>query len=234
MRVKKGNQHLRVKAIAGTHVVLIALDLDKEERHGLHGFAIKRGTNGGKEIWLRGIKYFKDLVPRPKPEDDYSSREQPIQSFLWSDYTASSATRYDFTVEALYGDLRNFEPRHTLKFSITTEAEYDQGHGVWFNRGAIASHAFATKYHNKRLTTEMANNVSTGGRLIDPEAAWLSRGLAEACLKYINDTKRGEALRVCAYEFTYAPILDALKRALDRGWMSKLCITTRRRKAIRT
>ena len=40
MRVSKGNQHLRVKAIAGTHVVLIALDLDKEERHGLHGFAI--------------------------------------------------------------------------------------------------------------------------------------------------------------------------------------------------
>ena len=63
----------------------------------------------------------------------------------------------------------------------------------------------------------MTENVSDDGKLLDPETAWLSRGLAEACLKYINDTKRGEGLRVCAYEFTYLPVLRALKRAIDRG-----------------
>jgi phosphatidylserine/phosphatidylglycerophosphate/cardiolipin synthase-like enzyme len=62
----------------------------------------------------------------------------------------------------------------------------------------------------------MANNVKDG-KLKDPEAAWLSRGLAEACFAYINRTKAGEGLRVCAYEFTWAPILQALKDALDRG-----------------
>jgi phosphatidylserine/phosphatidylglycerophosphate/cardiolipin synthase-like enzyme len=53
--------------------------------------------------------------------------------------------------------------------------------------------------------------------LLDKETSWLSRGLAEACLKYINETKKGEGLRVCAHEFTYQPVLLALKRALERG-----------------
>ena len=63
----------------------------------------------------------------------------------------------------------------------------------------------------------MVNNVSDDGQLLDPETKWLSRGLAEACLKYINDASRGEGLRVCAYEFTYLPILKALNCAHDRG-----------------
>ena len=217
MRVSEGNEHLRVKAIAGTHVVLMALDMDEATRAGLRGFAIKRGVKGRPQTWLRGIKYFKDLIPDPKPEDDYSSRDQPFQTFLWSDYQARPGTEYDFTIVALYGDLHALEERHTLTFSITTEPEYDQKHGVWFNRGAIASHAFETKFHNKQLTQEMTDNVSDDGKLLDPETEWLSRGLAEACLKYINDTKPKESLRVCAYEFTYLPVLRALKRALDRG-----------------
>ncbi len=218
MRVSQSTDHLRVKAIAGTHVVLMALDMDEAARPGLHGFAIKRGPSGQPQTWLRGIKYFKELVAAPKPQDDYSSRDQPFQTFLWSDYAASPGTNYDFTIVALYGDLRAMEERYTLTFSIKTEDEYDaNGQGVWFNRGAIASHAFATKFHNKTLTDEMTNNVSDDGKLLDPETQWLSRGLAEACLKYINSAKPGEGLRVCAYEFTYIPVLLALKRAHDRG-----------------
>jgi phosphatidylserine/phosphatidylglycerophosphate/cardiolipin synthase-like enzyme len=218
MRVSKSNDHLHVKAIAGTHVVLMALDMDEEARAGLHGFAIKRGLSGQPQEWLRGIKFFKDLVAAPDPEHDYSSRDQPFQSFLWSDYRASPGTEYDFTVVALYGDLHAMEERHTLAFSIKTEEEYDaNGQGVWFNRGTIASHAFETRFHNKPLTDAMTNNVSVDGKLLDDETRWLSRGLAEACLKYINDAKPGEGLRVCAYEFTYNPVLLALKRALERG-----------------
>ena len=220
MRVSQSTDHLRVKAIAGTHVVLMALDMDEEARKGLRGFAIKRGLKGQQQEWLRGIKYFEALVPNHKPEDDFPSREQPFQSFLWSDYRASPGTAYDFTIVALYGDLTApFEERHTLEFSIATEPE-DAGentHGVWFNRGTIASHAFETEFHNKALTDDMVNNVSDAGELLDPETKWLSRGLAEACLRYINGAKPGEALRVCAYEFTYLPVLKALKRALDRG-----------------
>ena len=218
MRVSQQSGPLRVKAIAGTHVVLMALDMDEAARTGLRGFAIKRGEDAQPQDWLRGIKYFKDLVSDPQPKNDYSSREQPFQTFLWSDYGASPGTKYAFTIIALYGDLHDMEERYTLDFSIETEPEYDaHGQGVWFNSGAIASHAFATQFNNQALTDEMANNVSDDGQLLDKETQWLSRGLAEACLKYINDTKEGEGLRVCAYEFTYLPVLLALKRAHDRG-----------------
>jgi hypothetical protein len=217
LRVSQGDTRFRVRAIAGTHVVLMAMDMNADTRKGLRGFAIKRGVSGQPQTFLRGIKFFEELVPHHDPKQDFSSRDQPFQTFLWSNYHASPGTSYDFTIIALYGDIRAFEERHTLAFSIKTEPEFDQGHGVFFNRGTIASHAFETTFNNKPLTDEMTENVSDDGKLLDPETAWLSRGLAEACLKYINDTKQGEGLRVCAYEFTYLPVLRALKRAIDRG-----------------
>src|SRR6266550_979192 len=210
LRVSQGDARFRVRAIAGTHVVLMAMDMAADTRKGLRGFAIKRGVSGQPQTFLHGIKFFEDLVPHHDPKQDFSSRDQPFQTFLWSDYHANPGTSYDFTIIALYGDIHAFEERHTLTFSIKTEPEFDQGHGVFFNRGTIASHAFETTFNNKPLTDEMTENVSDDGKLLDPETAWLSRGLAEACLKYINDTKQGEGLRVCAYEFTYLPVLRAL------------------------
>ncbi len=82
-------------------------------------------------------------------------------------------------------------------------------HGVWFNRGAIASQKFAEEFGNK--APENINDPN------DPTVKWLSRGLLEACLGYINETIPGDALRVAAYEFTYPPILNALKALIDKG-----------------
>jgi phosphatidylserine/phosphatidylglycerophosphate/cardiolipin synthase-like enzyme len=219
MRLAKPSTNLSVKVVAGTRVVLMALDMPEQARAGLRGFAFKRGVAGsGKPAdWLTGIKYFKDLVPHPKRGAQYSTRQHPIQGFLWSDYAAEPNTTYEFTVIALYGDIHAMEERYSVSFSIKTEAENDGHHGIWFNRGAIASHALATEFQNAPITKKMFNNVDTNGVLGDKEVRWLSRGLAEACLAFINGAKPGESLRVCAYEFTYAPILDALKRALDRG-----------------
>jgi phosphatidylserine/phosphatidylglycerophosphate/cardiolipin synthase-like enzyme len=217
MRVDAGGEEFRVRAISGTRVVLMALDMTQPGREGLRGFAIKREEKGKSQEWLRGIKYFEALVPHPEPKTDYSSRDQPFQTFLWSDYEADPGLDYEFTIVALCGDIHAMEERLTLNFSITTEPEESDGHSVWFNRGAIASHAFAANFNNKALTDDMVNNVSVDGKLLDDETRWLSRGLAEACLNYINSTTPSESLRVCAYEFTYQPILLALKRALHRG-----------------
>jgi phosphatidylserine/phosphatidylglycerophosphate/cardiolipin synthase-like enzyme len=217
MRGDFHNGPLRAKVFAGTYVVLMAFDLEKDKQPGLRGFAIKCGKKGQPQKWLHGTKYFGALVPAPKPADDYSSRDQPFQTFLWSDYGADPATDYVYTIVALYGPPQAMVEKYTLTFDVTTEVEDDGKHGVWFNRGAIASHAFATKFNNKQLTKDMVNNVSDAGVLLDSEVAWLSRGLGEAMLRYINSTQKGEGLRVCAYEFTYAPVLEALKRAIDRG-----------------
>jgi phosphatidylserine/phosphatidylglycerophosphate/cardiolipin synthase-like enzyme len=217
MRVSVEGKRVRVKAVAGTRVVLLAIDVAESAKAGLRGFAIKRSIAGGPPTWLKGIKYFRGTVQDPQKGDEFSTREQPLQSFLWSDYHATPGQTHEFTVVPLYGTPGALQERDALAVTIKTEEEFDDHHGIWFNRGAIASHAFATEFHNRTLTDAMVDNVGDDGTVHDPEVAWLSRGLVEACLRYINGTRPGEGLRVCAYEFTYAPVLGALKRALDRG-----------------
>jgi phosphatidylserine/phosphatidylglycerophosphate/cardiolipin synthase-like enzyme len=111
----------------------------------------------------------------------------------------------------MYGQPGHLDPRHKVDFTIKTEKEIDKGHGIWFNRGAIASQAFARKFGNKQLSEAETNDPKNA------ETAWLSRGLLEACLGYIDGTPASDALRVCAYEFTYPPVLNALLNALNRG-----------------
>jgi phosphatidylserine/phosphatidylglycerophosphate/cardiolipin synthase-like enzyme len=53
---------------------------------------------------------------------------------------------------------------------------------------------------------------------------WLSRGLDTALLGFIDDVKAGDTLLGCFYEFTYAPVADRLKAAMDRGVTVKLII----------
>ena len=164
----------RAHVIAGTRVILIALDLSQENAKGLAGFAFKREPSPGHSDWLTGLKVFKSLEPNPKPNAHYSTSENPIQSFLWSDYTASPTTTYKFTVAAMYGHPGALEPKETLRFDVTTEPADDGKHGIWFNRGSIASQAFAKEFDNAAMTDAIAN---------DPDnkmTIWLSRGLLEA------------------------------------------------------
>src|SRR5205807_8887809 len=97
---KTGVGDLPSRAIAGTHVVLMAWDLGTAEREGLRGFSIKRrvGENPGPEKVLEGLKYFKSMVPNPVRGAMYPSTEHPFQTFLWSDYETAPGTKYTFTI----------------------------------------------------------------------------------------------------------------------------------------
>lgn len=224
MRVTQTSGDFKAKAIAGTHTVLIALNCAEGRRTGLKGFAFQREIVGGGTgpKFLRSQKVFKSVVPDPKNAHDpadptkparFYTDKFPVQSFLWGDYAASPGTRYRFVIRPMYGTpgALTTNPADELSFEITTETEWGPGetHGVWFNRGAIASQAFADQFKN-----EAPKNINDPD---DPEVKWLSRGLLEACLEYINETKAGDALRVAAYEFTYPPILNALKAVIDKG-----------------
>jgi phosphatidylserine/phosphatidylglycerophosphate/cardiolipin synthase-like enzyme len=225
MRTTATAGDFRAKVIAGTHTVLIALDCAEKRRKRLKGFAFKRemagpGSTGPK--FLRSQKVFKSVVPDPKNAHDPADPKKParfytdkfpVQSFLWGDYAAAPATTYRFVVQPMYGSAGALttDPKDELKFEVTTEREWGPGetHGVWFNRGAIASQAFSEQFQNK--VPDDINDPK------DPEVVWLSRGLLEACLAYINETVPGDALRVAAYEFTYPPILNALKALIAKG-----------------
>lgn len=209
---------LRLKVITGTRVVLMAWDLDEVARTGLRGFGIQRVPKKGPPRWMTGTKYFEHAVDGvPDKAAEFSTREHPLQTFLWSDYEALPGQKRALRLVALYGEPGQLIEGSSIQFEVATEPENKGKHSVWFNRGAIASHAFATDHDNKQITDEMVRDVSEDGVLNDGTVRWLSRGLAEACLGYINAAKPGEGLRVCAYEFTYLPVLLALKRALRRG-----------------
>jgi hypothetical protein len=220
MRAAANGGDFRAKAIAGTHAVLVALDCPKGRRKGLMGFAFQRevvGPGGTGPKWLRSQKVFKSVESDPKGAHDpndptkpkrFYTNDFPIQSFLWGDYAASPDTTYRFRILPMYGNpaALTSDPKDEIKFEIRTEKEWDkdQTHGVWFNRGAIASQAFAEQFNNK--APEDINDPK------NPEVIWLSRGLLEACLNFIEETSADDALRVAAYEFTYPPVLDALKK----------------------
>lgn len=209
MRTTARGGGFEVRAIGGTHVVLLAIDATKEARRGLLGFALKRDDRTENEsYWLKGLKVFRETVPQPQPGQRHSTLEHPIQSFLWGDYSAKPAHAYSFTIRPVYGSPRNLEYGDDVEVAVETEHEDEGRHAVLFNRGAIASQAFAEKFGNR--------GPENAESLDDPVTAWLSRGLLEAALSFIDDTRRGEVLRVAAYEFSYAPILQALKAARRR------------------
>ena len=214
------------KAISGTHVILIALNCPDASRKGLMGFAFERdlvGPGSAGPKFLRSQKVFKSVVPDPKsalePNDPthrqafYTDRF-PVQSFIWGDYAALPGRTYRFRILPMFGvpGALTTDPKDEIKLEIATEEEWVPGqttHGVWFNRGAIASQKFAEEFGNK--PPDDINDPT------DKTVVWLSRGLLEACLAYINETKTGDALRVAAYEFTYPPVLNALKALIDKG-----------------
>jgi hypothetical protein len=67
------------------------------------GFAIQREDKVEKEItWLRGNKSF-DIARTGTALNDYSSLDNPFQSFQWADYTAKPGYNY---VYAVYPDVR--------------------------------------------------------------------------------------------------------------------------------
>ena len=225
MRTTGGEGDFKAKVISGTHTILIALNCPEARRKGLKGFAFQRqmaGTDSAAPRYLRSQKVFKSVVPDPKNAHDpadpskparFYTDKFPIQSFLWGDYAATPDTLYSFVVQPMYGEpgALTTDDRDAIKFQIRTEKEWADGetHGVWFNRGAIASQKFAEEFGNKP-----PQNINDPK---DPTVQWLSRGLLDACLGYINETKTGDALRVAAYEFTYPPILNALNDLIKKG-----------------
>ena len=156
------NGDFNARAIAGTHTVLIALNCKDPRRKDLRGFAFQRevvGPGGTGPKWLRSLKVFKSVVPDPKNAHDaadptkparFYSNAFPIQSFLWGDYGARPGTQYRFRILPMYGKpgALTTDAQDEIDVAITTEEEWPQGstHGVWFNRGAIASQKFAEEF----------------------------------------------------------------------------------------
>jgi phosphatidylserine/phosphatidylglycerophosphate/cardiolipin synthase-like enzyme len=208
MRNKEQKGDLSVQAIAGTHVVLLGMDLAEQDCPGLLGFALRREDHTeGEKYWLSGYKTFASVEPSPPPGILYSTRQHPIQGFTWSDFSAKPEHDYTYEVFALRGTPATPQQAEKVAVKIRTESEHGRTNHVHFNRGAAASQEYTRLFGDKRPDE------------VGPAAfTWLSRGAAESIADFIGRAVGPDwGLRVGAYEFTDENVLKALGAVRDRG-----------------
>jgi len=181
---------VNVKAISGTYVNFLAFDMKESDTKGLMGFAIQRtDITEDETIWLRGNKTFPDIRPSTGYEDA-SSHEHPFQAFQWADYSAKPGYTYRYRVIPMYGRPGALKEKAATTVTIDTEPLAGAKHEVHFNRGAIASQAFAKRFTGQTLE-------EAGG----PAYAWLGRDLVPALLGFIAKAKDSTySLHAAIYE----------------------------------
>ena len=182
MRNRNQENKVSVRAIAGTHVVLLGIDMEQADTAGLLGFAIRRADpTENEDYWLQGIRTFEASYPNPPDGALVSTRDHPVQDFLWSDFTAKPGRKYTYTVVPVTGKPKNLKYGPGVSVEVQTESEFDGKHAVFFNRGVIGSQAYA------RTWQAAPNKLGAAER--EEALDWLSRGLDEAIMGYLAQAK---------------------------------------------
>ena len=212
-------------AISGTHVVLLGFDsTTKKARKGLLGFAVHRKDHTeDEEYWIRGFRTFEMAENSGlKPGQLVSTLEHPVQSYSWGDYTAKPNHIYTYTVVPMYGESGNLRKGSSVKVKIKTHCEDECG--IYFNRGVAGSQAYARRFDNVR-PSEIKDKKKQKAAY-----KWLSRGLEEAILAFIDQAKNSNfALRAAVYEFSHLPVLEAFGTAARKKADVKIVYDRRKR-----
>jgi hypothetical protein len=214
MRFRSHSDGGDVVAVTGVNTVSFALLTTDDVNSGLLGFAVQRSDPvAGERYFMAGYKVFQSVMPNPPQNVAVGTFDQPVQSFVWDDFTAKPDQDYTYEFYPLKGKPKNLD-RSTPPLTITvhTEALYtDTEHDVFFNRGVASSQAYARRFGSDPI--DELKPPAKRQEAID----WLTRDLDDALLKFINSTKKGDELRGCFYEFAYPPATDALMDAIGRG-----------------
>jgi phosphatidylserine/phosphatidylglycerophosphate/cardiolipin synthase-like enzyme len=209
MRTSNISDELKVQAIAGTYVVVLGFALPETNCNGLLGFSIHRVDHTENESYfLEAMKCFAQTDPGFPAGSLYSTKDHPIQSFQWADYSAKPGHRYTYTVTALKGSPTALTPFAVTAVEVTTESPESGDHDVYFNRGVAASQEYVRRFGDKP-PHDVANNKAF---------EWLSRGLYEAMQDFVRSCQPGtHSLRIAAYEFHYDNFLQLIKDVSDTG-----------------
>ncbi len=225
MRYRNANAGVELNIVAGTYVVILSIDMEKAKTKGLLGFAIEREDHTENEkYYLKGFKYFKETADKRYDGQLFSTHEHPVQSFFWEDFTAKPLHKYTYTITPMFGKPKFLSYGTGCSATVETEVEIGETHSVFFNRGVAGSLAYARRFGNKR-PDEMSKKER------DAALAWLSRGLKEALLAFIERAVDARyALRGALYEFEYHEVLKAFKEAQARGVDVKIVYDARKQK----
>jgi len=201
-------------ALVGTYSTVIGWNMtDKNLRIGLHGFAIKR-TEWVSETgdilgvtWLGGYKRF--LENDTAQLGDVGSLTAPFQRFRWNDYTLKEHCSYRYEVFPMRGApgvLTREEP--PLVFEFTPSPEDDGALGVFVNRGVSAAKAYFRRFGDVSPSEVVPKGAAY---------AWLSRGLRESLIDFIQSAESGDALHLAVYEFFDLEIAELLFQRIQDG-----------------
>src|SRR5205823_14503226 len=138
-----------VQAIAGTHVVLLGMNLPEQACPGLLGFAIRRHDHTEGEVyWLRAYKTFASVEPHPARGVLYSTRRHPIQGFTRSDFSAKPGYDYTYEIVGLRGAPARPMESEEVEVKVRTERAKLSGsaYHVQFKRGAGASQEYTRRF----------------------------------------------------------------------------------------
>jgi len=203
----------QVFAVSGVNTISFGIDADQAARQGLLGFAVERlDPTENERYFMYGFKVFKSVIPQPGEGTIVSTWDQPVQSFVWDDFTAKPDRPYEYFFYPLKGAPRNLD-RSTQPISIKVKTEplfSNKEHDIFFNRGVASSQAYVRKFGNKK-----PDSLTSPKR--EEALQWLSRELDEAILKFVEQAGAGDQLLCCFYEFRYRPVAEALAEAIDRG-----------------
>ena len=90
-------------AVAGVNTVSFGITASEAARPGLLGFAVERALKGQRFEFRPGFKVFRSLVPHPTKATRVSTKDHPVQSFVWDDFTARPDSEYEYRFHPLRG-----------------------------------------------------------------------------------------------------------------------------------
>ncbi|RWD01461.1 MAG: hypothetical protein EOS58_25670 [Mesorhizobium sp.] len=214
----------QVYAVSGTNTVSFGIDFDAAKIADLMGFAVERhDLKNGERYYMYGFKVFESIYPHPDENLIVSTFDQPVQSFVWDDFTAKDGQEYVYYFHPLKGAPKNLDRSlPPVPIRIETEKAFTTGtHDVFFNRGVASSQAYARKFDNKA-----PDQLDSAKR--EEALQWLSRDLDDALKAFIKQAKAGDTLLGAFYEFRYLEAATWLKEAIDRGVNVRLVLDAKR------
>ncbi|MDF2441468.1 MAG: hypothetical protein JWN98_2452 [Abditibacteriota bacterium] len=217
MRKTATKNGVTVKAYAGTTGVLLAMNVTDRKRQGLLGFAIERHEGSGSPPeWLSGLLPFPGMtvtLGQPIP-----TNVAPVQKFRWSDYRVYPETEYGYTVHPVYGDPARPTVAAGPSVGVKTASSLHGDHCILFNRAVAASQAFARKFPDLEKQLDAARAAGEEPALPPEALAWLSRGVREQIVGYIDRAMdKTWALDIAIYEYELPEIVRAVEAAHARG-----------------
>ncbi len=214
----------RIYAVTGTNTVSFGIDYRTANTKGLLGFSVKRTYPDNTEHFMPGFKVFLTHKDKVTPGNLTTTETDPIQSFVWDDFTLKPDEEYTYTFIPVKGKPDDLQQQKPIVIKIRTEPSFSkQSHDIFFNRGVASSQAYGREFNN-------TSPDKLVGKKQQDAFNWLGRDLPVAIFRFIDQAKKGDSLFGCFYEFNYLPVLQEFKKAIDRGVHVKLIVDAKNNK----